>query len=104
MVVIMLFVVYTRKENFTIDGFKRRVANAIGKLSGSKTKLDTTGLTAAIYNVANKLPKPISPKAGFEELLGREAGDSAYTPGFYKIQTSFPPLITHQPRKFNLEG
>jgi hypothetical protein len=104
LVLTLLYVyVISKREKFTIDWLKQGLADAVRKLTATNPELATTGLTAAIYNAAKKLPKPISPKAGFDAILGREA-DDMYTPGFYKIQTSFPPLTKYQPRKFNLIG
>ena len=88
--------VISKKEKFTIDWLKQGLTDAVNNLMATKPKLDTTGLTAAIYNAAKKLPKPISPKARIDSDM--------YTPGFYKIQTTFPPLTKYNPRKFNLVG
>ncbi|AGE50937.1 hypothetical protein PBCVCVB1_689R [Paramecium bursaria Chlorella virus CVB-1] len=97
------YVITTRKEKFSVDWMKQGLTSAINKLSGSTPELTTSGLTAAIYNAAKRLPKPMSPKAKFDDIIGKDA-DDMYVPAFYKIQTSFPPLIKRQPRKFNLVG
>ena len=100
---LLAFFVITRKEKFSLSWMKQGLTDAINKLSGSTPELTTSGLTAAIYNAAKRLPKPISPKAKFDDIISQDA-DDMYVPAFYKIQTSFPPLIKRQPRKFNLVG
>ncbi|ABT14163.1 hypothetical protein MT325_m609L [Paramecium bursaria chlorella virus MT325] len=100
---LLAFYVTTRKEKFSVNWMKQGLTDAVNKLSGSTPELTTSGLTAAIYNAAKRLPKPMSPKAKFDDIIGKDA-DDMYVPAFYKIQTSFPPLIKRQPRKFNLVG
>jgi hypothetical protein len=100
---LLAFFVITRKEKFSVDWMKQGLTSAINKLSGSTPELTTSGLTSAIYNAAKRLPKPMSPKAKFDDNISQDA-DDMYVPAFYKIQTSFPPLIKRQPRKFNLMG
>ena len=98
------YVFTTRKEKFSsMSWMKQGLTDAINKLSGSTPELTTSGLSSAIYNAAKRLPKPMSPKAKFDDIIGKDA-DDMYVPAFYKIQTSFPPLIKYQPRKFNLMG
>jgi hypothetical protein len=94
-----------KKEKFSVSELWNNLPNALNDLVKSKPELSPKGLTAAITNIAVKEnPKPISPKAGFETLLGEEADDSAFTPGFYKIQTSFPALTKRKPRQYDLEA
>ena len=102
--IIAFYVIITRKEKFSSTHWmKQGLTDAINKLSGSTPELTTHGLSSAIYNAAKRLPKPMSPKAKFDDIIGKDA-DDMYVPAFYKIQTSFPPLIKYQPRKFNLMG
>ena len=101
---LLAFFVITRKEKISpTHWMKQGLTDAINKLSGSTPELTTSGLTAAIYNAAKRLPNPISPKAKFDDIISQDA-DDMYVPAFYKIQTSFPPLIKYQPQKFNLMG
>ena len=104
-VLAMIFAFYTiRKEKFSsMSWMKQGLTDAINKLSGSTPKLTTSGLSSAIYNAAKRLPKPLTPKAKFDDIIGKDA-DDMYVPAFYKIQTSFPPLIKRKPQKFNLVG
>ncbi|AGE52944.1 hypothetical protein PBCVFr5L_696L [Paramecium bursaria Chlorella virus Fr5L] len=97
------YVITTRKEKFSLSWMKQGLTDAVNKLSGTTPELTTSGLTSAIYNAAKRLPKPLTPKAKFDDIIGKDA-DDMYVPAFYKIQTSFPPLIKYQPRKFNLLG
>jgi hypothetical protein len=104
-VAVLLIVTFKKKEKFSFSEIGGQISAAIDNLVKSKPKLSPKGLTAAITNLAVKEnPKPMSPKAGFEMLTGEEADDSKYTPGFYKIQKTFPALTKRTLRKFNIEA
>jgi hypothetical protein len=104
-IAIVAFLVLKKKEKFSMPNFLNNLPAALNDLVKSKPELSKKGLTAAITNLAAKEnPKPNSPKAGFETLLGEEADDSKYTPGFYKIQKRFPALTKRKPRMYDLEG
>ena len=105
-IAVMAFLVLNKKkEKFSIPDVWSNLTTAVNDLVKNKPELSKKGLTAAITNLAAKEnPKPNSPKAGFEALIGEEADDSKYTPGFYKIQKRFPALTKRKPRMYDLEG
>jgi hypothetical protein len=98
---IAFFMIKKTTELFSISDSWTATHNGLN----SKPAFSSKGLMASVSNIAlQQNPKPTMPKSNFEALIGEEADDSKYTPGFYKIQRSFPALTKRKLYTYNLEG